>query len=84
MRQNFQVTARTGVVPDALVVARDDLEPVFSGRQSAIMGHPVLSGLNPVCVESDQPVFETYLRIINETEGGKVEGQFTATGRYLV
>src|SRR2546423_4966609 len=59
--------------PDAVVVARDDLEPVITRPQVRVIGHAAVAAVNPVLVETQETVLVPHLLRRDETEARVVE-----------
>src|SRR5947209_12400895 len=59
--------------PDAVVVARDDLEPVIAGAQVRVIGHAPVAAVNPIFVEAEETVLVSDLLRRDETEARVVE-----------
>jgi hypothetical protein len=65
--------AGAGFIPDAVIVAREDVEAVFARLQSVEGGEALRATVDPAVVPVLQPVAEPHLARRGEAEGGEVE-----------
>ncbi len=70
IRQHFKRQARAGFVPHAVVVARDHLERIISGRNVIVSRHPLGAGVHPIGLEIVQPAFEPHFFRSDEAQAG--------------
>ncbi len=73
IRLNGKINRRTGLVPNAVVVAGDDLEMVIARRQRPVMRRAPRLGIHPVCVKPVNPVAEPRLVARVKIQRGKAE-----------
>ena len=61
---------RPGGVPDAIAVGGDEVERISARRQVGIVSGPTRADVDPVRLEAFEPVFEPYLRRVDEADAG--------------
>src|SRR5258706_4396970 len=71
---------RRRLVPEAFSAGRNDQKAILARRQMGIVGYTSRPGLNPVLIESAQPVLEAELLGAAETQSGVVNLQALLAG----
>src|SRR5881628_1385401 len=81
MRLQIKLESSPLLVPDAVVVTRENSECVFSRWYVGVMNLPGLARLElPVVIKALEPVSEFYFLGRNEAEGREIECEFSTTG----